>query len=58
MGIAGQTARAEYRRRRAAERSAFRPSLSLRVRAVVTGGVVAGVLVNWVGLSRLPCPRW
>ena len=56
MGIAGQAARAEYRRRRAAEWSAFRPSLSLRVRAVVTGGVVAGVLVNWVGLSRLAVP--
>jgi hypothetical protein len=52
-GRPGRSAMAEYRRRRAADRQAWKPTLALRIVAVLAAGVSIGLLTASVAGSRL-----
>jgi hypothetical protein len=52
LGHPGRSARIKYRRRRAAERAAWTPSLTWRAPLVLAAGLVAGTLAAQAGLPR------
>jgi hypothetical protein len=52
-GRPGRSAMAEYRRRRATDRQTWKPTLALRVTAVLTTGVGVGLLMGAIAGSNL-----